>query len=84
MKYTSLINDSLRLNSKGFLTSPPPLTLLIILISGYGTHEGWSERIVQITDTTPIGEYLVEKSHATNTHLCETIWSGKLAHDISS
>jgi hypothetical protein len=49
---------------------------------GYGTHEGWNGKIKKITDSTPIGEYLVTKKHSQSS-LCETKWSGKLAHAVS-
>jgi hypothetical protein len=62
----------------------PPLSYLAqaLCTTGYGTHEGWNGKIKTITDSTPIGEYLVTKKHA-DSNLCETKWSGKLAHAVA-
>lgn len=80
MKYAPLTDDSPSAQSRGTHSySFLPFTIHI----GFATHEGWNGKIKKITAETYIGEYNVTKQHSSHHHICDTKWSGKLAHEIT-
>lgn len=80
MTYSPLIDESPDKKSRGIHS----ITWIIHWYTvGFGTHEGWNNKIKQITEETYIGEYIVTPAHSSNRQICDTKWTGKLSHDIA-